>query len=601
MNKPLSRSEVPLEQTWKLEDLYPTREAWSAALDAVAADAKAFGRFAGTLGAGAATLMACLDARDELTVRLNRAYAYASLWNAVDGGNPGYQALVNRAGEVYAEVLAALAFVDTEILALPDGTVQRFIAEEPLLAVHRADLDDLLRRKPHVLSPETERVLAALADVHQAPLAIYQRSRTSDLRFAPFADPAGNERPNTFNLYEWTYEAHPDAAVRRAAWRSFCDGLAAYENTWAATLATQVRTNVVLARARGYRGTEEYLLEPHKIALELYADIVQRVHDGVAPHMRRYARLRRRVLGLDELLYCDIKAPLDPGFDPRTTFDEARELIAGALAPMGAAYQDFVRRAFAERWIDRADNAGKAGGAFCATPYRVHPFILVTWKESMRDVFVLAHELGHGAHFSLAGEHQPRLCNTRPAMPFVEAPSITHEVLLARHLLAQTDDARMRRWVIMQVLGTYHHNFVTHLLEAVLLRQLYRRAEAGEAITAAVLNELVRGNLRRFWGDAVVIDDAAALTWMRQPHYYLGLYPYTYSVGLVAATALAEKARTEGAAVYQAWLEVLKAGGTLPPLELLRKAGIDLSTPAPVDAAAAYVGSLVDELEAGFA
>jgi oligoendopeptidase F len=214
-------------------------------------------------------------------------------------------------------------------------------------------------------------------------------------------------------------------------------------------------------------------------------------------------------------------------------------------------------------------------------------------------VFTLAHELGHAAHFGLAMKHQ-RFVNTRPAMPFVEAPSIMHEMLLARHILARSDDTRTRRSVIMQLLGTYHHNFVTHLLEAELQHRVYAFAEAGQAVTATLLNRTKGEVLQEFWGDAVEIDDGARMTWMRQPHYYMGLYPYTYSVGLVAATAMAGLIAQEGAPAVQRWLQVLKAGGTLKPLELMQLGGIDMRTPQPIHDAVAYVGSLIDELERAF-
>ena len=306
------------------------------------------------------------------------------------------------------------------------------------------------------------------------------------------------------------------------------------------------------------------------------------------------------MLGLDKLLYCDIKAPLDADHEPKIDYDDACKLILDSLACMGPEYVQFVRTVLEQRWVDRADNIGKSSGAFCATPYGVHPYILMTWADTMRNVFVLTHELGHGAHFGLAMKHQ-RFVNTRPAMPFVEAPSIMHEMLLARHILARSSDARMRRSVIMQVLGTYHHNFVTHLLEAELQHRVYAQAEAGQAVTAQLLNQCKGDILAGFWGDAVEIDDGARMTWMRQPHYYMGLYPYTYSVGLVAATAMAGRIAEEGDAAVQRWLQVLKAGGTLKPLELLQLAGIDLSSPEPIRAAVAYVGSLVDELERAFA
>jgi oligoendopeptidase F len=254
----------------------------------------------------------------------------------------------------------------------------------------------------------------------------------------------------------------------------------------------------------------------------------------------------------------------------------------------------------ARRWVDRADNIGKSSGAFCASPYGVHPYILITWSDTMRNVFTLAHELGHGGHFGLAMRHQ-RFANMRPGMPFIEAPSTMNEMLLAQHILARSSEPRLRRSVILQVLGTFHHNFVTHLLEAELQRQVYAFAEGGGSVTAAVLNERKGEILQRFWGDTVRIDDGARMTWMRQPHYYMGLYPYTYSVGLVASTAMALRVQQEGEPAVQRWLAVLKAGGTRKPLELLQMAGIDLATPQPIHDAVAYVGRLVDELEASFA
>ena len=599
MNKPLTRAEVAPETTWDLTDLFATRDAWLAELAAVERSVPSVVQHQGRLATGPAVLLACLDARDDLLARLDRVGTFAGLREAEDGGNAAHQADQSTAAALGARVRAAVSFVDTEILALPDGTLAAWLRDEPSLAVYRPTLDKLAALKPHMLCAETERVLASLGEVLDAPYTIYNRAKTGDMAFAPFTDAAGTSHPSSFNLYQSTYETDPDTSVRRAAWASFCAGIAPYQHTMGGTFATEIARHIVLAKARGHASAEHYLLHEHQIPFELYTHVLDVIQAELAPHMQRYARLRKRVLGLDKLLYCDIKAPLDPGYEPPMTFDATAVLLEEALAPLGAEYVALVRSAFQRRWIDRASNAGKASGAFCATPYGVHSFILMTWADSMRDAFTLAHELGHAGHFMLAGRHQRR-ANTDVAMPFVEAPSIMNEVLLARHVLARSTDPRMRRWVLTQVLGTYHHNFVTHLLEAELQRQVYRLAEGGQPVTAALLNEKKRAILQGFWGDTVEIDDGAAMTWMRQPHYYLGLYSYTYSVGLVAATALAEKSNREGDAVLAQWLDVLRAGGTLPPLELMRRVGIDLSSVQPIRDAVAYVGRMVDELEASF-
>lgn len=602
MHTRLSRAEVPVESTWKLSDLFADEASWEAEFRAVDEAQQAFGAYQGKLGGGgggAATLLACLKALEAVQLRLMRVGTFARLRNAQDGTHPQHQAAMARVAALQARVEASTSFVDGEILALPDGLLQRFRAAEPGLADFAVHLNRLLELRPHRLGAETERALAALGEVLDAPAMIYNRSKAGDLRFAPFTDDAGTAHANSFNGFESRFETHGDTRVRRSAWASFSAGLEACNQTYAATFATEVNKNVALARLRRYPGTEAFLLQPHQIPHAVYSNILDIIQAELAPHMQRYARLRRRVLGLDRLLYCDIKAPLDPAFNPRMTYDEGCRLILDALAVMGPDYVDFARRALTQRWVDRADNIGKSSGAFCSSPYGVHPYILITWSDTMRNVFTLAHELGHGGHFHLAMQHQ-RFVNVRPAMPFIEAPSIMNEMLLAQHILARSHEPRLRRSVIMQVLGTYHHNFVTHLLEAELQRQVYALAEGGGSITAAVLNDCKGRILAGFWGDTVAIDDGARMTWMRQPHYYMGLYPYTYAVGLVASTAMSLRMQQEGAPAVRRWLQVLQAGGTRKPLELMQMAGIEMSTPQPIHDAVAHVGRLIDELERSF-
>ncbi|MCB2020101.1 MAG: oligoendopeptidase F [Burkholderiaceae bacterium] len=599
MHTRLSRAQVAAESTWNLDDLFVDEAAWESDYQAVDEARQALGAYQGQLGGSAATLLACLNAVESLETRLMRVATFAHLRNAQDGTNAQYQAAMARVSALHARVDASTAFVDAEILAFPAGLLEQFMASEPGLTEFKIHLSDLLELRAHRLGADTERVLAALGEVLNAPYMIYNRSKSGDMQFAPFTDGAGTVYSNSVNGFESDFETHSDTGVRRSAWASFSAGLKAYNQTYAATFATEVNKNVAMARLRNYRSTEEYLLQAHKIPHTVYSNILDLIQTELAPHMQRYARLRSRVLGLDKLLYCDIKAPLDPAFNPRVSYEEGCELILDALAVMGPEYCAFARKAMEQRWVDRADNIGKSSGAFCASPYGVHPYILITWSNTMRNVFTLAHELGHGGHFGLAMQHQ-RFVNMRPAMPFVEAPSIMNEMLLAQHILGKSQETRMRRSVIMQVLGTYHHNFVTHLLEAELQCQVYALAESGESITAAVLNDRKGRILAKFWGDTVEIDEGARMTWMRQPHYYMGLYPYTYSVGLVASTAMSLLVQKEGQAAVQRWLEVLKAGGTRGPLELMQMAGIEMHSPQPIHDAVAYVGRLIDELEASF-
>lgn len=599
MQNRLARADVSEEMTWNLAELFASTQQWDAEFAALDVARCEVDPFRGTLGDSAKALSGCLDTVEDLQRRFMRLSTFAYLRNAQDGTDPQYQAAMASVNALGARLAASLAFVDSETLQLDAGVIERFLEEDIGLAAHRVHLETLVETRPHRLNADTEGVLASLGEVLGAPYMIYNRSKASDIQFAPFTDSHGVEHANSINLYESTYESHPDVDVRRAAWRSFSTGLKAYNNTYAATFATEVKKNVVIARLRRYGSTEDYLLQPHQVPLTLYTDIRQIIRTELAPHMQRYARLRRRVLGLDKLLYCDIKAPLDAEFEPHVPYEEACQTILESMEVMGSEYVQFARTALTARWVDRADNVGKSSGAFCSSPYGVHPYISMTWANTTRNVFTLAHELGHAAHFGLAMKHQ-RLVNMRPAMPFIEAPSIMHEMLLARHILARSNDPRTRRSVIMQLLGTYHHNFVTHLLEAELQHRVYALSEAGQAVTATLLNRSKGEILQEFWGDTVHIDDGARMTWMRQPHYYMGLYPYTYSVGLVASTAMATLVAQEGSSAVQRWLQVLKAGGTRKPLALMQLAGIDMSSPAPIHAAVAYVGSLIDELELAF-
>ncbi len=595
----LKRAQVPEQETWNLRDLFETDDAWEEELRAIAESFDSVAQYKGHLADGAQVVLKCLDARETLATRFTRVSTYASLKFSEDGSNPLNQTNSDRVAALGGELNAATSFVDSELLELPVGTIESYLASLTGLEEHRNYLEQLALYKPYRLSAQTEAALAALGPVHAAPYAIYQRSKSSDMQFESVVDDEGNEHAMSAALYEDKFEQSSDTNLRRAAFRSFAKTLGQYQNTIAAAYGAEVKKQVTLARLRGYSSVTDMLLQPQQVPVELYNNILDVIQRDLAPHMRRLARLRQRVLGLDKMLHCDLKAPLDPAFQPKTTFEQASDTILGALSVLGDEYTGIIRKGLTSRWVDLADNIGKSTGAFCSSPYGVHPYILITWTDNMRSTFVLAHELGHAGHFSLAQRNQ-RYVNTRPSMTFVEAPSTMNEMLLGQYILKRSDDEKMRRWVLMQLLGTYYHNYVTHLLEGELQRRVYKLADAGTPMTATLLSQLKGNVLSEFWGDAVEIDDAAKLTWMRQPHYYMGLYPYTYSVGLTVSTLTAQRIFTEGQPAVDDWIRVLKAGGTKKPLELMKMAGVDMSTPEPIERAVAYVGTLVDELEKSF-
>lgn len=599
IEKRLIRAEVSTELTWDLSDLYESDKEWETALHVLTDDIKKLDAFKGQLHTSPATLLNCLLLEEELLMKLTKLGAYANLKESVDRTDSVIQANSSKISALGTNVHTALSFIHNEILSFEEGTIEKYLTEEIKLEPFRKSLLEILKKRQHTLSPETEEALAALGEVHSSPYKIYGMTKLADMDFPSIQDEQGNDLPVSFALFESKYEFSPSPYIRKKAYSSFVSTLKRYKNTVATTYATEVKKQVALSRLRKYESITHMLLEPQKVPLEMYNNQLDIIYNELAPHMRRFADLKKKVLGLDQMLFCDLHAPLDPEFNPTITYEEAGKLIQESLKVLGPEYNTIIETGFKERWVDLADNIGKSTGAFCSSPYGSHPYILITWQNTMRGCFTLAHEFGHAGHFYLANKNQ-RIMNVRPSMYFVEAPSTMNELLLAQHLLATTEDKRMRRWVILQLLGTYYHNFVTHLLEGEYQRRVYALAEEGQALTATTLTEIKTKVLSTFWGDSVEIDEGAGLTWMRQPHYYMGLYSYTYSAGLTASTAVAQMIKEEGQPAVDRWLDVLRAGGTMKPLELMKHAGVDMSKPDAIRKAVSYVGSLIDELERSY-
>lgn len=593
------RSEVPVEETWNLTDLFPTTEAWEEAITKVQTSADALLSYKGTIVESADNLYKCLTDYEQVQLQMIRVSTYASLLINGDGSDPMNQSNAAKVSAVFAAIGAKLSFIESELLTCSKETIEQYLDEKKELQSFKKMLFDLLEKKPFILQPEVEEALASLDEVHSAPFMTYNRSKSSDMTFDSITDEDGNTLPMSFSAYEDRFEFSPNTHIRRSAFDSFVNTLNQYKNTFAATYATEVNKQVTLSRMRGYDSVTQMLLEPQQVTEEMYENQLNVILEELAPHMRRYAKLKQKQLGVEKMLFCDLQVSLDPEFHPDTSYEEATDIIKNALSVMGPEYSEMVDRAFDERWIDYAENVGKSTGAFCSSPYGVHPYILITWTGTMRGAFTLAHEIGHAGHFYLAQKNQS-LVNTRPSTYFIEAPSTMNEMLLADYLLKQPYEDRMKRWIIDQVLGTYYHNFVTHLLEAEYQRRVYRLAEDGVPLTATLLSEQKQETLQSFWGDAVEIDAGASLTWMRQPHYYMGLYPYTYSAGLTVSTAVSQQIKKEGQPAIDRWIDVLKSGGTLKPLDLIKKAGVDMSKPDAIQNAVAYVGSLIDDLEKSF-
>lgn len=594
----LKRSEVPEELTWDLSALFPSHEAWEKELSFIQTDIEKITAFKGKL-TNAKQILQCLTIYENYQERLIQVATYANLRLNTNGSDPKHQQNQAKVASAFAKIGAQLTFITSELLERSEEEIQQFLKEEPKLTNYKKTLEDILEKKPYTLAPDIEETLAALEEVHAAPYMIYERSKSSDMSFSPVKDGNGNELPMSAALHEEKYELSEDTALRRNSYQSYTQTLNQYKHTFAANYATEVTKQVTMARLRGYDSVTKMLLQPQEVTEVMYHNQLDVIQQELAPHMRRYAKLKKEKLGLEEMRYSDLKAPLDPDYNPTTSYEEAKTTILNALEVMGPEYHEIMEKGLTERWVDLSDNIGKSTGAFCSSPYGAHPYILLTWADSMASAFTLAHELGHAGHFYLANKNQS-LFNTKVSTYFVEAPSTMNELLLGNYLLKQAKDKQMKRWVITQLLDTYYHNFVTHLLEGEFQRRVYALAEEGTPLTADVLSKQKLEALENFWGNGVKFDDGAGLTWMRQPHYYMGLYPYTYSAGLTVSTAVAQMIQEEGKPAVDRWLDVLKAGGTKAPLELIKQVGIDMTKAESIQKAVSYVGSLIDELEKSY-
>lgn len=596
MKSRLLRSEVPIEQTWDLTPLYAAPADWEADLARVESEAQAIARFKGKLSGG---LLACLKERDALNERLMKVARYASNCLSVDGLNPEVQAMAAKARALSAKVDAAISFIPSEIQTMDDAAYAALLSAEPGLAEYGHHLAGVRRGRAHMLAPETEAVLAALGQALDAPHTIYNAIASADLKFPAVEGADGQLIAMSIARYS-RLAGSTDREVRRKAYESLAAGLDRHKAGLATALANHINKSVTLAKLRGYPSALEAALDSQQVPSLVYHNVLDIILAEAAPHVRRYMNLRKQVLGLSEMRRYDMTAPLDPGFDATMSWEQGTKLVEEGLAVLGPEYSAMLRRAFSERWVDRADNEGKSHGAFNSGIYGWHPVVMMTWQDKARDLFTLAHELGHSGHRFLSAQNQNFVNSglTNIGRFFLEAPSTANEVILGGYLLERTTDIRQRRYLIEAFLGTFMHNMVTHLLEAELERRLFNLAEAGTPVTLKVIMSQQGEVMRQFFGDAVVIGEADELTWTMVPHFYMGFYPLVYAAGLAAGCAVGEAIRREGQPAVDRWLTVLKAGSTMHPLELYKVAGIDMASPEPIREGVALFGRLVAELEA---
>lgn len=591
-NELKNRNEVPVELTWDLSRIYQSEDEMFDDLDKLSKLTSSIVKnYKGKL-IDAISINACLDDFKDVYTMIYYCSCYVELAVSVDYYNTHNQEICNKVQTVLSEVVSSLSFIDSEISNLSEDIINEAIQTSD---TNKHYLYNLLRFKPHLLHPEAERVLSALSPTLNAPENIYNNIKLADMKFDSFTID-NKEHPLGYSLFEDNYEYEKDTNIRRSAYKAFSKKLKEYENATATAYQTQIQKEKTLASLRGFDSVIDSLLFSQNVSRDLYNRQIDLITEKLAPHMRKYATLLKRIHKLDKMTFADLKIAVDPDYDPTVTIEESKEYIEKGLSILGEDYVDMIKTAYNERWVDFARNKGKSTGGFCASPYQKGSYILLSWNDRMSDVFTLAHELGHAGHFKSTGENQCVL-DTDVSTYFVEAPSTMNELLMANYLKNSNPDKRFKRWVLSSMISnTYYHNFVTHLMEAAYQREVYKIIDEGGSVNADVLNSIMGNTLKKFWGDAVEIDDYASLTWMRQPHYYMGLYSYTYSAGLTVATEVSKRIEKEGPTAVEDWKKVLSLGGTKSPEELAKIAGVDISTDKPLLDTIETIGEMIDEI-----
>ena len=584
------RSEFPENELWDLTALYQDQEDFLRAIEKAKEDIQKFVRDYQDKLSTFEDFERAFAELEQIYIQISHIGNYGFMPQTTDFGDESFAQIAQAAMEFETEANVALSFFDDALVGADEAVLEK-LGQEPHLtsAIRQAKI-----KKAHYLGADVEKALTNLGEVFYSPQDIYTKMRAGDFAMADF-EVDGKVYKNSFVTYENFYQNHENAEIREKAFRSFSEGLRQHQNTAAAAYLAQVKSEKLLADMKGYDSVFDYLLAEQEVDRSMFDRQIDLIMSEFAPVAQKYLKHVAKVNGLEKMTFADWKLDLDSELNPEVSIDDAYDLVMKSVEPLGQEYCQEIARYKEERWVDFAANAGKDSGGYAADPYRVHPYVLMSWTGRMSDVYTLIHEIGHSGQFIFSDNHQS-FFNAHMSTYYVEAPSTFNELLLSDYLERQFDNPRQKRFALAHRLtDTYFHNFITHLLEAAFQRKVYTLIEEGGTFGASKLNAIMKKVLTEFWGDAVEIDDDAALTWMRQAHYYMGLYSYTYSAGLVISTAgyLHLKNDENGA---RDWLELLKSGGSKTPLESAMIIGADISTDKPLRDTIQFLSDTVEQI-----
>ena len=588
------RHEIPVEDTWAVEDLYPNDEAWEQEFATIEADKNELAAFAGQLGASAENLLAYLTLMEQVDEKAGRLASYAMRNADVDTRNTVYQAMQGKFMTAVTAMGAACSFETPEIMAIDDAVLDGFYAACPGLERYRRYLTNLRRRKAHTLSAAEEKLLASAGELSRTPSNIFNAFSNADITFPDAIDAQGTAHPVSHGTYG-ALQSNPDRELRKNSYESMFNTYGTFRNTAASILNAQVKKLKFFSDARKYPSSFEAALDGTNVPTSVYLNLIEAVHQNM-DKMHRYVRLRKKLLGLDELHFYDVYANLVPNVDKSYPIDEAKQTVYEALAPLGEDYRRVIKEAFESRWIDVYPNVGKRAGAYSAgaTP---HPYVLLNHDNTLRNQFTLAHEMGHALHSYYSKQHQNPV-DANYVIFVAEVASTFNEALLMEYLLGKTTDKKERAYLINHFLEQFKGTLYRQTMFAEFELLIGRLGAEGKTLTADLLCREYKRLNEEYFGPDMVVDDLIALEWARIPHFYYNYYVFQYATGYSAAVALSRRVLGGGEKELQDYLGFLSGGCSKSPIDLLKGAGVDMTDPAPVNEALKLFGELLDEMEA---
>lgn len=586
------RSEVNPEFTWSLEDIYQSDEAWKADFEKMLKMPEKIASYKGRLGESGETLLEFMRLSDEISVLCDSLGNYAQRRSDEDTANSAYQAMVGQLMNAYVKINSAGSFETPELISIDEDKLNSFYESVPQLRLYKKNLDRLRRKKEHILSDEEEKILALAGEMSQSPENIYSMFSDADLKFPDAVDKNGKTHQVTHGSYIPLVQS-ADRVLRKSAFESMYHTYDSYKNTCAATLSAQIKAVQFYAKARKYPSSLATALDGTEVPEEVYLNLISAVHDNMH-YMYDYVKLRKKLLGVDELHMYDLYTPIVSDVDMKITFEEAKETVLKALAPMGEDYIAILKKGFSERWIDVYENEGKTSGAYSAGA-RVHPYVLLNHKDTLNCMFTLAHEMGHAIHSYLSNKTQP-VAYSDYVIFVAEVASTCNEALLMQYLLKNTQDKKQKAYLINYFLEQFRTTLYRQTMFAEFELKINEQTAQGETLTAEGLNALYRGLNKLYFGDDIVIDSEIDLEWARIPHFYYDYYVYQYATGYSAAIALSQRILSEGKPAVDDYLGFLSGGCSADPITLLKGAGVDMTTSQPINDALKLFGGLIDEM-----